>query len=292
MKMRYILNIFLIALILIIIFVINIPQLNNQLINNKYMRKFDNLTLQYIDNSINKAVISFASARGLNAIISMLKSSTVNMTPAGVGASISIGEILDPVDDVVEILSTVLLLSIVSLGIQRFLLEIAPFISINLLLNLCLIFTVMLLSIQRLRKTKLTNITIKLFLFALIIKLILPFFVFLDWSTNRLFFDEKYKEAKTQLSKTNDELSSTYGAILSGEGVIEGFKNWLKKDKGEDNWLKNLKIKAEIIISSSVKLIVLFILDTLLLPLFFLWLLYRFFTYVVNIKLFTTKLIP
>ena len=290
--MRYILNIFLIALILIIFFVINIPQLNNQLINNKYMRKFDNLTLQYIDNSINKAVISFASARGLNAIISMLKSSTVNMTPAGVGASISIGEILDPVDDVVEILSTVLLLSIVSLGIQRFLLEIAPFISINLLLNLCLIFTVMLLSIQRLRKTKLTNITIKLFLFALIIKLILPFFVFLDWSTNRLFFDEKYKEAKTQLSKTNDELSSTYGAILSGEGVIEGFKNWLKKDRGEDNWLKNLKIKAEIIISSSVKLIVLFILDTLLLPLFFLWLLYRFFTYVVNIKLFTTKLIP
>ena len=287
--MRYILNIFLIVIIITLILIINIPKLNNQLINNKYMRTFDNMTIQYIDNSINKAVIAFASARGINAIISLLKSSTVNMTPAGIGASISVGEILDPVDDMVETLSDVLLLSIVSLGIQRFLLEIAPFISINILLNLCLIFTVILLSIKKLKKTRFTNITIKLFFCALIIKLILPFFVLVDWSTNKLFFDEKYEEARTQLSETNKELSATYGSIFSGEGIIEGFRNFLKKENGEENWLKNLKNNAEIIINSSIKLIVLFILDTLLLPLFFLWLLYQFLKYVVNIRGFTTK---
>lgn len=290
--MRYILNIFLIVIILILILIINIPKLNNQLINNKYMRTFDNMTIQYIDNAINKAVIAFASARGINAIISLLKSSTVNMTPAGIGASISVGEILDPVDDMVETLSDVLLLSIVSLGIQRFLLEIAPFISINILLNLCLIFTVILLSIKKLKKTRFTNITIKLFFCALIIKLILPFFVLIDWSTNKLFFDEKYEEARTQLNETNKELSATYGAIFSGEGIIEGFKNFLKKENGEENWLKNLRNNAEIIINSSIKLIVLFILDTLLLPLFFLWLLYQFLKYVININGFTAKFFP
>ena len=290
--MKFILNIFFILVVLVLIATINMPSLNTKFINNKYMKRFDNMTVSYIDSSINKAVIAFASARGINAIISMLKSSTVNLTPAGIGASISIGQILDPVDDMVETLSNVLLLSIVSLGIQRFFLEIAPFISINLLLNICLILIIFLLIVKKLRKTVLTNLTIKLFICALIIKLILPFFVFLDWSANKLFFEQKYMDAKTTLTETNRELSTTYGAILSGEGILDGFKNFIKRENKNENWLKNLKDNAENIINSSIKLIVLFILDTILMPLFFLWLLYRFFKYTINIKLFPKKLSP
>jgi hypothetical protein len=99
-------------------------------------------------------------------------------------------------------------------------------------------------------------------------------------------------DAKTTLTETNRELSTTYGAILSGEGILDGFKNFIKRENKNENWLKNLKDNAENIINSSIKLIVLFILDTILMPLFFLWLLYRFFKYTINIKLFPKKLSP
>jgi hypothetical protein len=290
--MKDILNIFLIISLVILVIIINLPSLNNSVFNNKYIKGVDNKTIHYIDKSLNKAAIAFASARGINAIISMLKSSTVNLTPAGVGASISIGEILDPVDDIIETLSNVILLSIISLGIQRFLIEIVPFISINILLNISLILLIILLIIKKFRRTKLTSITIKLFACALILKLIVPFFVFLDWSIDKLYFNQRYNEAKTQLNKTNEELSSTYGAIFSGEGIIDGFKKFLRREKNGENWIKNLKDNAENVINSSIKLIVLFILDTLLVPLFFLWLLYRFLRYLVNIKLISNKFIP
>jgi hypothetical protein len=247
------------------------------------------MTIHYIDKSLNKAVIAFASARGINAIISMLKSSTVNLTPAGIGASISIGQILDPVDDMIETLSNVLLLSIVSLGIQRFIIEVAPFISINVLLNISLILIMLLLTIKKFRNKSLKSITIKLFACAFIIKFILPFFVFLDWTTNKFFFEQKYIDAKAILNETNEELASTYGAIFTGKGVIEGFKNFLKRENHNNNWLENLKDNAENIIKSSIKLIIVFILDTIFIPLFFLWLLYRFMKYVINIKLLPEK---
>lgn len=288
--MKLILNIFLITLVFVIIMLINIPSLNNQIIKSKYMKNFDNMTINYIDSSISKAVVAFASARGINAIISMLKSSTVNMTPAGVGASISIGQVLDPVDDIVEKLSNVLLLSIVSLGIQRFLIEVAPFISINLLLNLSLLLIFFMLIIKKLRKTFLSNVVVKLLLCALILKFIFPFFVFLDWTTNKLFFEREYEVAKETLKETNEELSATYGAIFTGDGIVEGFKKFLKKENSNKNWIENLKDIAENIIKSSIKLIIVFVLDTVLIPLFFLWLLYRFLKFTVNINFFSKKL--
>ncbi|MDY6820864.1 MAG: hypothetical protein SVN78_04500 [Deferribacterota bacterium] len=250
--------------------------------NSNYVRKIDNMTISYIDSSINKAIIAFTSARGINAIISMLKSSTVNLTPAGVGASISIGQVLDPVDDIIENLSNILLLSIVSLGIQRFLIEIAPFISFNIFLNLGLILLFFLIIIKNLRKSFLFNLVIKFFIVALVIEFILPFFVFIDWTTNKLFFEKEYESARYTLNETNEELTATYGAIFSTKGVIEGFKNFLKKENNGKNFIEQLKDSAEKIIESSLKLILIFILDTVIIPLFFLWLLYKFLKYIFN----------
>lgn len=272
----------LLIFIILLLLLINVPKLNNKFVNSNYVRKIDNMTISYIDSSINKAIIAFTSARGINAIISMLKSSTVNLTPAGVGASISIGQVLDPVDDIIENLSNILLLSIVSLGIQRFLIEIAPFISFNIFLNLGLILLFFLIIIKNLRKSFLFNLAIKFFIVALVIEFILPFFVFIDWTTNKLFFEKEYESARYTLNETNEELTATYGAIFSTKGVIEGFKNFLKKENNGKNFIEQLKDSAEKIIESSLKLILIFILDTVIIPLFFLWLLYKFLKYIFN----------
>mgnify|MGYP005809571383 CR=1 FL=1 len=281
---------FLIILVLSGLLAVNVPVLNRLTFANHYVGKFDNLAISYIDNSINKCLITFVSVRGLNAIISVLKSSTVNLTPAGVGAALSIGEILDPVDDMIETLSDIVLFSIVSLGVQRFIIEIVPFVSVNIFFNLFLVSCFILLLLKRLQKKFFINITLKFLILALIIRFVLPSFVFINWVVDKTVFNKEYESSKNVLRDTNEKLTSTYGVIFSGKNIIDGFRQLLKKEDNSKNWLESLKNSAEDIIKSSIRLIVVFIIDLFLLPLFFLWLLYKFLSGVFFIRLFTKKL--
>lgn len=288
--MKHLLNMFLIILVLSGLLAVNVPVLNRLTFANHYVGKFDNLAISYIDNSINKCLITFVSVRGLNAIISVLKSSTVNLTPAGVGAALSIGEILDPVDDMIETLSDIVLFSIVSLGVQRFIIEIVPFVSVNIFFNLFLVSCFILLLLKRLQKKFFINITLKFLILALIIRFVLPSFVFINWVVDKTVFNKEYESSKNVLRDTNEKLTSTYGVIFSGKNIIDGFRQLLKKEDNSKNWLESLKNSAEDIIKSSIRLIVVFIIDLFLLPLFFLWLLYKFLSGVFFIRLFTKKL--
>jgi len=77
-------------------------------------------------------------ARGFNAVVSVFQESEVQLEPAGVGVSLALGQALDPINDLVERFSWVMLASLTSLGIQKFLIEITPFLSIQILLLLAL----------------------------------------------------------------------------------------------------------------------------------------------------------
>ena len=79
----------------------------------------------YLEQALARTLATFAVARGANAAISFLKDADVTVTPVGVGVTVSPGELLDPIDDLIEQLSTLLLWAATSLGIQRIGLELA-----------------------------------------------------------------------------------------------------------------------------------------------------------------------
>ncbi len=70
----------------------------------------------YIDGSLKQALVTYGVARGVNAVISVLQTFTI----LGLG----VGEVLDPINDLVERFSVVMELAIGSLVIQKILLEI------------------------------------------------------------------------------------------------------------------------------------------------------------------------
>ena len=83
----------------------------------------DTVGAAYVDTAFKRALLGFAVARGLNGVISVAQGTEVAIQPAGVGVSFTPGEILDPVNDLVERFSWIMLLATSSLGVQKVLLS-------------------------------------------------------------------------------------------------------------------------------------------------------------------------
>lgn len=88
-----------------------------------WLTVFDARSTKYVDDAIVQSAAAFAVARGLNAIISTAQSTQVSFS-IGAGLSMTVGEVLDPLNDLVEQYSSLMKVSIVSLIIQKLLIEI------------------------------------------------------------------------------------------------------------------------------------------------------------------------
>ncbi|CAK8720551.1 ABC transmembrane type-1 domain-containing protein [Candidatus Electrothrix aarhusensis] len=84
----------------------------------------DRATDNYFREAISKGGVSYAVCRVINASVSIIKESNLHLQPAGVGLSLAVGQALDPVDDLTERLSDILVTAITSLGVQKLAYEI------------------------------------------------------------------------------------------------------------------------------------------------------------------------
>ena len=73
----------------------------------------------YFTDAMTKAGAAYGVCRVVNASVSVIKDSQIQIEPAGLGVSLAAGQILDPLDDMTERASDILITAIVSLGIQK-----------------------------------------------------------------------------------------------------------------------------------------------------------------------------
>lgn len=75
------------------------------------------------DSALSKALSStlvlFASVRGVDSVISALAGTELSLTPAGVGMTMAPGELLDPVNDLIEQLGEVLTWVLTLIGLEK-----------------------------------------------------------------------------------------------------------------------------------------------------------------------------
>src|SRR5690554_985109 len=69
---------------------------------------FDKLSSDYIDSSLVQATVAFGIARLFNALVSVMQSTTLEFAII----SVSVGEVLDPLNDLVEQYSQIMKLAI------------------------------------------------------------------------------------------------------------------------------------------------------------------------------------
>lgn len=234
----------------------------------------------YTEQALKQALATFAVARGLNALISVAQGTEVALQPAGVGVNFAPGEVLDPINDLVEQFSWVMLAAATSLGIQQLLLEIFAAPAATALLALPL--TALLFLLWRpLGPPALRHALLRVTLILLILRFAVP----LAALANELFYDAflepRYAASTLAVEAAEREIRELqqseppHGAAGEDEGLLERVKKAYLNTLDEIDLERRLKRYREAAANLSeqiVQLIVTFVVQTLLLPLLFLWL--------------------
>ena len=87
---------------------------------------------EQVDAGLKRALISFATARALNGVISVVQGTQVSAQPFGVGVNLTPGQLLAPLSELVKHFSDLMLAASIAFGIQKVLISIGGYWLISL----------------------------------------------------------------------------------------------------------------------------------------------------------------
>ena len=263
----------------------------------------DNISTKQLDRAFERSITVFAIARGLNGLISVVQGTEVYATPAGVGVNFAVGQILDPLNDMVERFSLVMLLSSVSLGVQEVILQLGKTELIQYLLALGAAVLIAMLWVKDIWHKQSFNLLFKAFIILSFLRFVVPIIVLFNALIFTYALEPKYEQAKTALEITELESQSIIKNLdinRQRQVKVQNYQNktvWEKanlyfektlksfdlKQRLRDlqykfqHLLKELKDKFNNAITYMLSLITIFIIESILMPLFALWVFMRLF---------------
>ena len=253
-----------------------------------FLKPIDHSSQSQLDSALTRAMIGFGLARTLNGVISVAQGTEFAVQPAGVGVNFSPGEILDPINDLVERFSWVMLLATSSIGVQKILLEVSSWMGISLLLGGAGLFFLL----TRMRNSalaSLADIAGKLLLLMLLVRFLIPLGSLANDWVYKQFLEPRFEESSQQLEVASDrirEISTRQAQTeTTPESLTDRAKNFYNSMTSKfdfDGMLEDYRKSAENVSEHAVNLIVVFVLQTVLFPLLFLYLIYRLFKSVIR----------
>ncbi|WP_075591401.1 hypothetical protein [Labilibacter marinus] len=253
----------------------------------------DAQTDHYFKSSISQAGIAYATCRLINASVSVIQHSTVELEPAGVGVSLAVGQVLDPIDDMTERLSDVLVTAIVSLGVQKLAYEIATLFAPTLIAILLIVSSV-LLWIKNRRVAIVQNGIIKMVVIITVFRLFLPLSSITNDLVNKYFFEEQIELANHELSLGSGELDKlgdfTLPKVDGIMGTIENSAVFLSKKSREfknalTKTVENMGSMIENLLNLTFLYVGLFIIQVIILPIFSFWAMVKLSNALFNTKI-------
>ncbi len=243
---------------------------------------------QRVDAGLKRALTSFATARLLNAVISVAQGTEVALEPMGFGVNLAPGQLLDPINDLVEQFSDLMLVATVAFGIQKILINIGGHWLVNVLLTLSILGWALLYFKLQPIPIWLSKCLVILLMtrFAIPIVVIGTDVLFQKFMANKYLASQQViASAPKQITDFQTEATKPAHALKS-EGIFDGigetwsemkayldFKNHFKNMKEKT---KKLQEKAEQWVERIIDLIVIFLLQTLIIPLLLVWMFYVF----------------
>jgi len=237
----------------------------------------------YFKDSITKAGGSYGVCRVINATVSVIQESSVQLEPAGIGLSLAVGQIVDPINDMVERLSNVLVMSIASLGVQELAYEISITIVPQLFAVLLLLLSVF-IWFKDARILKLRKILMSVLVIASIARFCLPISSIANEFLQETFFEDKILEANNILTASTADIDKfedvTAPKIDGFIGTIESSASYIK-EKSIDfkNTIQVIMENKGVIVENLLRLTFLylgiFVIQVLILPLLIFWFLMR-----------------
>ena len=239
-----------------------------------FSHTLENFFLEYQEGSMKGALALYATTRALNAGISVLQGMDLN----AVVVSVSIGEVLDPLNDLIERFSWIVMMAIASLGIQKVMLGIVASKAINILLAVIAslyLITVWVKPLKPYQRHSYKAVCILLF-----VRFSLSMVFVSNYALDNFFFAEDKLAAEAVVTETKDAVESTSSFSVAeqesaeDESIFDKVKNTYSETKkgflSAGSKVFDVTNSIEKAISSLLDLMVYFILQTVLLPIAFL----------------------
>lgn len=225
-----------------------------------------------------RAFVTFALARTLNGVISAVQGTEVAIQPAGVGLTLTPGEILDPVNDLVERFSWIMLGATVSLGIQQILLEVSAWWLMKLLVGLTAAWLLVSWLISPVGTARGKTVALRLFVIMVFLRFAVPLALMANDALYSVFLQARYQESSQIVTAAGEEIGRI-GASQQEEdegerSLLQSIGDAMDSTRGALDFsakLERIKVRAAQMIEHLVWLCVVFVLQTGILPLAFLW---------------------
>ncbi len=241
----------------------------------------DRFAGEQVDAALTRALVAFALARGLDGVISVAQSAELAIEPAGIGVSLHPGELLDPINDLVESFSSVMLFAAASLGLQKLLLGISSWWPLKLLLTAAML-GLLLARAGRFHRSPWPPRVARLATLLLILRFAVPVSALASEGCYRLFLEPEYTRSSAAIEQARLSMSIDARALKpqlpADASWYEQAQQWLGQQAARldiDSRIAALEATATEVSRQVINLIVVFVAQTVILPLLFLWLMIR-----------------
>ena len=241
----------------------------------KAFPQIDEKTDAYFSETMTEAAVAFGTARALNGAISVVKESSVSATPAGLGVSVAVGQVLDPLDDVVERLSDVLFTTIVALSIQKIIYEIVGVVALGAVAVLLAAAFVAAVFSRRERVRAFSVWLRKAALVLMLVRVALPCTALISDAVETRFFAPRLAECRERLQVWRVEMPNCEFEFSEEDGIWKRIEKAGAKTKeiavATGDALASLVENAGEIVAVSLEIaglyVALFVVQVLFLPL-------------------------
>ena len=251
----------------------------------------DNVTVE----NLKQALAVLALARTFNGVISVAQGTEVAIQPVGVGVTLTLGEVLDPLNDLVEQFSALALMASVSLGLQLTISKIMASPMLTGALTLVMACYLLFLWTSKREVTPWHQTLHKILGFALFLRFFLAITLLTTHWVDTVFLQDIQDQAVERLTLTSDSIKEINNQSAVAQEEPQGFFDRTSESISQllDSSRQSLDIKeqlatvqekAEASVEEIINLIVVFLLQTLLIPIATLyacgWLLKRYWQFV------------
>ena len=229
-----------------------------------------------VDAGLKRALVSFATARTLNAVISAAQGTELSIEPGGVGVKFAPGQILRPMNELVGQFAELMLAASVAFGIMKVLMIIGSNWVVSLLLSVAAVGWIW----YRWRDRSPPVLLARVLFVLLLVRFAVPLVIVGSDALFENFMAQDYIASQGAIDGNSNQLNvlgAPMGEVSAKCGIFELRRCWemLSQNVDISARLANLKTIAGQTVEHVVKLIVVFLLQTLVVPVFLFWALYR-----------------
>lgn len=228
---------------------------------------------QRVDDGLKRALVTFATARAVSGLISVAQGTQVDIAPAGVGLTFAPGQLLAPINELLKHLADLMLLASVAFGIQKVLIGMSGYWVFSVALTAIAISWAGLYLSKHSPPAWLT----KVLLLAVMLRFAMPLVILGSDLLSERFLAQDYATSQKAIDITLDQTSNKQviepTASQSG-GLWGSILNKVPKIPDVKAQFDEITKAAEAASEHMIKLMVIFLLQTLVMPLLLLWGLY------------------